>query len=122
MMKQPLETRPFDRKHGFPWTSSLPFVDNSRGTLVHRMRYGATYNLHAKPHVGVSFWCGMATATSGKQLTFLAAPPDDKILCERCEYAAVKAGMPSADELAGRHVHKGRTVAVVTCCTNKEAT
>lgn len=26
----------------------------------------------------------------------------------------------SADELAGRHVHKGRTVAVATCCTALE--
>lgn len=121
MTKLPLEIRPFDKKHGFPWTSCLPFVENSRGTLIHRPRYGATYNLHAKPHNVVLFWCGMGVSSSGKNLTFLSAPPADKILCERCEAVAVKAGMPSSDELAGRHVHKGRTVAVVTCCKNKEA-
>lgn len=115
-MKLPLETRPFDTKHGLPWASCLPFVENSRGTLIHRPRHGATYNLHDKPHIGVTFWCGMAVSSSKKILTFLGAPPDNKILCERCEAAAIKAGMPSADTLAGRHVHKGRTVAVVTCC------
>ncbi len=42
-----------------------------------------------------------------------------KILCERCEDAAVKAGLPSADELSGRPVHKGGVVAVATCCQNR---
>lgn len=121
MTKLPLEIRPFDKKHGFPWASCMPFVENSRGTLIHRPRSAATYNMHANPHNGVTFWCGMAVSTSKKNLTFLSTPPADKILCERCEVVAVKAGMPSADELAGRHVHKGRTVAVVTCCKTNEA-
>ena len=116
MLKLPLEIRPFDRNNGITWKSCLPFVKNSRGTLIHRPRSGATYNLHANPHNVVTFWCGMIVSSGGKNLTFLSTPPDDKILCERCEAAAVKAGMLSADELAGRHVHKGRTVAVVTCC------
>lgn len=120
-MKLPLETRPFDVKHGFPWTSCLPFIENSRGALIHRPRRGATYNLHKTgPHIGITFWCGMAVSTSKKNLTFLAAPPAGKILCERCEGAAIKAGLPSADELAGRHVHKGGVVAVATCCQNME--
>ena len=38
---------------------------------------------------------------------------------KRMAAAAVKAGLPSADELAGRHVHKGRTVPVITCCEDK---
>ena len=119
MLKLPLEIRPFDRNNGITWKSCPPFVENSRGTLIHRVRFGATYNLHAKPHNTVTFWCGMAVSTSKKNLTFLDVPPDDKILCERCEAAAVKAGMLSADELAGRHVHKGGVVAVATCCQNR---
>ena len=104
-------------KNEFPWSSCAPFVENSRGTLIHRPRTGSTYNIHRTgPHVGVGFWCGMHTSSGGKNLTFLAAPPEGRILCERCEAAAVANGLPSADELAGRHVHKGRTVAVATCC------
>lgn len=121
MMKLPLETRPFDVKNGFPWISCLPFIENSRGALIHRPRAGATYNLHKTgPHIAVKFWCGMSVSTSKKNLTFLTAPPAGKILCERCEDAAVKAGMQSADDIAGRHVHKGGVVAVATCCDIKE--
>ena len=110
--------RPKKVRNGqFPWASCAPFVENSRGTLIHRPRSGSTYNLHRTgPHVGISFWCGMGVASDGKNLTFLDAPPEGRILCERCEAAAVANGLPSADELSGRHVHKGRTVAVATCC------
>lgn len=104
-----------ERGH-FPWASCAPFVENSRGTLIHRPRRGMLYNLHKYPHIAVMFWCGMSVSSGGKSLTFLDSPPDGKILCERCEAAAIAKGLPSADELAGRHVHKGRTVAVVTCC------
>lgn len=100
----------------FPWTSCAPFVENSRGTLIHRPRRASTYNLHSKPHFGIIFWCGMSVASSGKNLTFLSAPPKGRILCERCEAAAVANGLPSADDIAGSHAHKGRTVAVATCC------
>lgn len=120
MLKFPLEIRRFDVKHGFPWKSALPFVDNSRGTLIHRPRSGVTFNCHDKPHNAITFWCGMGVSTSKKNLTFLSVPPPDKILCERCEEAAVKAGITSADKIAGRHVHKGRTIAVVTCCEKTE--
>ena len=116
IVKLPLEIKQFHVKNGFPWASCAPFVENSRGQLIHRPRMGATYNIHKRPHVGITFWCGMAVASDGKNLTFLAAPPDGRILCERCEANAVASGMPSADELAGKHVHKGRTVAVATCC------
>lgn len=117
MLKIPLE-RPKKIHHAeFPWSACAPFVENSRGTLIHRPRTGSTYNLHRSgPHFGLGFWCGMHISSGGKNLTFLAAPPDGRIVCARCEAAAVANGLPSADELAGRHVHIGRTVAVMTCC------
>lgn len=99
-----------------PWKACLPFVDNSRATLIHRPRSGSTYNIHKNPHIAVSFWCGMTVTASDGHLAFLDSPPDEKILCEKCEAAAIANGLPSADELAGKHVHKGRTVAVATCC------
>ena len=116
-MKLPLERGtigPTPKK--VPWASSLPFVENSRGVLIHRPRSGMSFYIHRSPHIGIGFWCGMHTASDGKNLTFHDAPPDGKILCERCEAAAVAAGLPSADELAGRHVHKGCTKPVITCC------
>lgn len=100
----------------FPWLSCAPFVDNSRGVLIHRPRSGSTYNLHRTgPHSAIHFFCGMVV-TGGKNFTFLDVPPEGRILCERCEVVAVANGLPSADELAGRHVHKGGVVAVATCC------
>lgn len=101
----------------FHWTKCAPFVENKRGHLIHRPRSGSTYQLHnIGPHIGITFWCGMAVTDNGGKLTLIDAPPEDSILCERCEVIAVANGLPSADELAGRHVHKGRTVAVKTCC------
>ena len=114
--KLPLERTEFHAKHGFPWISCAPFIENSRGVLIHRPRNGATYNLHKYPHIGISFWCGMSMSSDGKNITFLGAPPEGRILCARCEAFAVANGLPSADELAGRHVHKGGVVAVATCC------
>ena len=99
-----------------PWKSCLPFVDNARATLIHRPRSGSTYYIHKNPHIAVQFWCGMSVAASDGRLSFLDSPPEGRILCERCEAAAIKNGLPSSDELAGKHVHKGRTVAVATCC------
>jgi hypothetical protein len=119
MMKLPLDRgRVKASPKRVPWASCAPFVENSRGSLIHRPRAGMSYYIHKSPHISVGFWCGMSVASDGKNLTFLAAPPDGKILCERCEAAAVKNGLPSAEELAGKHVHKGRTVVVATCCAS----
>jgi hypothetical protein len=116
-LKLPLERPKQVHDREFPWSACAPFVENSRGVLIHRPRNGSTYNIHRTgPHIGIGFWCGMHVASSRNIFTFLAAPPEGRILCERCEANAVASGLPSADELAGRHVHKGRTVAVVTCC------
>lgn len=125
MMKFPLEKNRSDAFYRsgkvFPWIKCKPFVENKRGVLIHRPRSAETFNLHKNQHIGISFWCGMAvTDSSGKKLTLLDVPPEGGILCERCEAAAVKAGLPTADQLAGRHVHKGRTVPVITCCKTQE--
>jgi hypothetical protein len=123
MTKYPLEVKYKVDRRIFSWSSCLPFVENSRGTLIHRPRSGATYNIHKSgPHVAVSFWCGMAVSSDGNNLTFHATPPDARIVCARCEAAAVANGLPSAEELAGHHVHIGRTIAVATCCIPKEQT
>jgi hypothetical protein len=104
------------RSGGYPLKHCAPFVENSRGVLVHRPRKGSIYNVRAKPHISIRFWCGMTVSTSGDHLAFIASPRADQILCERCETAAVNFGHPRADTIAGRHCHVGRTVAVRTCC------
>lgn len=121
MIKLPLErSKTKATPKQVPWASCAPFVENSRGQLIHRPRTGMSYFIHRNPHIGIGFWCGMGVATDGKNLTFLASPPEGKILCEKCEAAAIANGLPSADELAGRHVHKGRTKAVRTCCAEND--
>ena len=105
----------WQRDKVLPWKTGLPFLENSRAVLVHRPRSVATITIHKAPHVAVLNWCGTSFA-GNRTLTFLSAPPDGKLLCQRCERNAVKAGQPSADALVGRHVHQGKLVAVQTCC------
>ena len=97
------------------WKACLPFLENTRAVLIHRPRSVQTINIHSEPHIAVQNWCGTGFA-GRKKLTFLSAPPEGKLLCQRCERNAVRAGQPSADALAGRHVHQGKLVAVQTCC------
>lgn len=97
-----------------PWASCLPFVENSRGILIHRPRSAATITMHREPHIVIKYWCGGGVAGK-KNLTLLDTPPAESILCEVCEQRAVEAGLPSADALAGRHVHKGKLKAIRTC-------
>ena len=119
-LRLPLERGKILARNQQRWIRCLPFVENQRGILIHRPRSASTYNIHKSgPHVGINFWCGMDCSGDGKKFTFLTAPPVGRILCERCELIAVLHGLPSADSLAGRHVHKGGVVAVATCC--KEA-
>lgn len=119
MIKLPLERskHPYSVKE-LPWSTCAPFVENSRGLLIHRPRMVTTYNTLKFPHIGIGYWCGNHVS-GGKNFTFLEAPPEGILLCERCELAAVASGLMSADELAGRHVHKGKLKAVQTCCRAK---
>lgn len=100
-----------------PWLSSHPFLENSMAVLIHRPRRVTSHKLLSErvTHLGIHLWCGNCMS-GGKKFTFLDAPPLDKILCARCEDAAVKAGLPSSSQLAGRHVHTGGVVAVMRCC------
>ena len=97
------------------WTSSLPFVVNPRGVLIHRVRAAATHTRDGLySHDGVRLWCG--NQQTGDRFQFFTDPPEDRLLCARCEMLAVAAGEIPADTLAGRHVHKGRLRAERTCC------
>ncbi len=109
------------RANAVPWVSCRPFVENSKGVLVHRPRMVTTHKIGPKfaAHLGVHMWCGNC-ASGGKKFTFLDAPSQGRIVCARCEDLAVAAGLPSSSELAGRHVHTGGVVAVSRCCREAE--
>jgi len=115
VIKLPLKVEKRTFKKCFPWSSCLPFVENSRGILIHRPRSVMTYTQYKTPYIAVGMWCGNSQ-NGEKNFTFLSVPPEKAILCERCELLAVAAGLPTADELAGRHVHKGGVKAFKSCC------
>jgi len=116
-LKLPLERGDSRRAVTF-WKSSLPFVENTRGVLIHRPRYVHLYDLGHRwgKHLAVHYWCGNATAGKNN-LTFLSEPPLGKLVCAVCDARAVIGSLPSADELLGRHTHKGRVVAQQSCCS-----
>ena len=115
-MKLPLKRRK-DARFGIAWKEASPFIENSRAVLIHRPRYVTTHKIGEKwkAHISVECWCGN-TFTGTKKFTFLDAPPEGKLLCARCEEMATKRNMPTAYELAGRHVHLGRLVPQQLCC------
>ena len=106
---------------GIPWVSCRPFVENSRAMLIHRVRHVTTHKIGPKyaPHLGLHGWCGNV-ATGTKKFTFLDSPPAGRIVCARCEDAAVGAGLPASSEIAGGHVHTGGVVAVMRCCQQEK--
>jgi len=101
---------------GIPWVACEPFVENSRAALIHRVRHVTTHQINDKyrPHIAVKCWCGNSM-TGTKKFTFISAPGTDDVLCARCEVIATKVGLPSAESIAGRHVHVGGVVVVKHC-------
>ena len=116
-MKLQLKRRK-DARFGITWKEASPFIENSRAVLIHRPRYVTTHKIGEKwkAHISVECWCGNSFSGT-KKFTFLDAPPDNKLLCARCELHAVKNGQPTAESLVGKHVHLGRIVAQQVCCT-----
>lgn len=105
------------------WTKSPPFVVNPRGKLIHRVRHVSTYIFDGKEsHVHVTYLCGNGCNLELRSVNdaLVSDPPDDMLLCSFCEDRAARAELPTGDELAGRHVHRGILVARQTCCKHPE--
>lgn len=101
------------------WTMTLPFNSNPRGVLVHRVRIGHSFWKRGQhSHDAVTYWCANSAVGGGLNLT--EVPPEDRLLCARCEQLAVEAGEPTAEELAGRHVCIGVMKPHRICCRNEE--
>lgn len=115
-MKLPLKVRPKSLavKH---WHECEPFVENTRAVLIHRVRYVGEHRISKKyePHLAVETWCG-TVYTGMRKFTFLDDLPAGRLLCQRCEVAAIANDQPSAEQLVGRHVHLGKVVAQQVCC------
>lgn len=94
--------------------ASLPFAVNSRGVLVHRVRSLGVYlsNDGTYSHHSAHYYCG--AFAGGVSLT--AEPKPDAIVCQVCESRCHYLGLPSAEQLVGRHVHVGRKIGIATCC------
>lgn len=121
-MKQvPLKIEPWESHSALDridWTKCAPFNVNPRGYLVHRVKCGRSYFWYGEySHDAVTHWCGNATTSNGISLT--DKPPENRLLCARCERLAVAAGLPSADELAGKHIHLGAIKVHRECCRDE---
>src|SRR5574340_1760006 len=99
MMLTPLKITSFARSNGTPWESCAPFVDNQRALLIHRPREVTTYRVHATPHVAIKQWCGNVHSGDPSIFTFHSELNNTKMVCSRCEAAAVAAGLPTSDAL-----------------------
>lgn len=102
--------------YAYAWETCLPFVENKRGVLIHRPVEVVRYTHLRASYLAVHYWCGNGSNGHGI-FTFLAQPPEGKLVCAKCEAAAVSAGLPTADSLCGQHVHKGLVTAIQQCCT-----
>lgn len=114
------------RAHGnydmIAWTRSPPFAVNPRGVLTHRVRHVVTILYCMKErHHHIDHLCGNGCNVDLDAIddALVADPPKDRLLCQRCEEVARRHELPSGDQLAGRHVHRGVLVPQQTCCGGK---
>ena len=107
----------------FDWTHAPPFFLNPRGILLHRVRDVRTHLADdgMERHHSVHYLCGNGVCFDlfDEDDKFHEKPPKDVLLCARCETMAVKLGEKPADQIAGRHVHRGELRAYRLCCRKK---
>lgn len=101
------------------WVQSPPFAVNPRGVLTHRVKHVTVITIGGKlSHFHVDYHCMNGFNVDKHQIHDVLTddPPEDRLLCERCEIMAAIGNNPSGDTLAGRHVHRGVLVPQQTCC------
>jgi len=97
------------------FTESAPFLRNHRAILIHRPVSAGLYELKSfGSHIAVKCFCG-ATFSGTHQLEFVNEPNEDEVVCNACEQRAIMRGMPSSEEIVGRHVHTGKMVLKMIC-------
>ena len=101
---------------------SAPFVENKYAVLIHRPISIEFFHLKLfgrVPHVGIHYLCGNTSNGDQEKFTLLDSVPEGKVVCARCEEAAIASGLPSSSELSGRHICIGGVKAVSFCCGEK---
>lgn len=118
-MKVPLEKDGSSVVPFIHWTYSKPFVENRQGLLIHRPKHVKLRDpKHWRAFLVVKHWCGSQSCGTDK-FTFLDEPPAGKLVCARCEDECIKEGLPTSDELVGRHVHVGGIIGIQRCCLDQ---
>lgn len=99
------------------WTRSPPFCVNPRGKLAHRVKSVTDYYSGKRlSHHHADYLCGNGcNIDAGATVYVLTDDPDDRLICDNCEKRAVLLDLPTGDELAGRHVHRGVMVPQQVC-------
>lgn len=115
----------FSRRESFDWVfweKAPPFAVNKRGVLTHRVRHVDTILSGGREkHAHVEYLCGNGCNFNifDSDEFLVADPPESRLLCVRCEEVAVRNKLPSGDEIAGRHVHRGILVPQQVCCAGR---
>ena len=100
------------------WKASLPFFQNFRGLLIHRVRSARSHIVDGQlSHSSVHYLCNNFGSLCNGEL--LAEPPLDRLVCAVCEAFALSHGMPSSEQLTGRHCHLGKIRAERVCCRDE---
>lgn len=96
--------------------SCAPFVENKFAVLIHRPLEVVYRKAHLDGHiyVCVDYMCGNSARGENK-FTFYDKAPKWRIVCARCEVAALEKGLPSSSELTGRHICVGGVKAMSHC-------
>ena len=99
-----------------------PFFRAQAGVLFHRVRYITDFYVGKRlRHTAVTYQCNNTSFVRAGSM-FSGNPTEQRaFVCSACEYWAKKRNKPTADQLAGKHVHVGRLVAVQLCCVKGTA-
>lgn len=116
MPKVPLPSRIRERDQ-VAWRKSLPLFRAAGGVLFHRVASVTTFldEEFGRQHDALHYLCGNIGHVR-KYSEFTDNPSDDAVICARCEALARLKGLPSIDELIGRHCHVGGVKSFRTCC------
>lgn len=98
------------------WRKALPFFTSNRGVLIHRVRSAISFLRYGElNHSMIRYLCGSSCSLEDGSL--LSDPVGGRLVCAACEAFALTHGLPSCDQITGRHCHVGKIRSEQTCCS-----
>ena len=100
------------------YMESLPFLVNPRGVLAHRVKslFSLQWKKTGQLWYIVEYWCySYANIDATVIDEALVDDPRPRLVCARCETAAIDSHMPLSSELVGEHVCVGGVRAINLC-------